>query len=294
SRTTATYGSNRRLLRENNVPALADNPKGVTDPDVPVFEVESRDGKTRAVVFTYACHCTTLGGDWYRYHGDHAGVASVEIEKAIPGATALFVNGCSGDLNPKPRGKVEQAEQHGKALAAAVTGALGTPSSRTIAGPLRMKYRTIDLPLEPAPARELVEKQTGSKNIYRARHAKETLRLMDAGKLPAAVPFPILVWEFEGDLTLVALSGETCVEYALRIKKELGEERTWVAGYSNEVACYIPSEKVLAEGGYEAGWDLEFKRTLASGSIMYYGWAVPFAPGIEERILKAVHETVGR
>jgi neutral ceramidase len=294
SRTKATYAMNRRLPRENNIPALADNPKGITDPDVPVLEIESKDGKTRAIVFTYACHCTTLGGGMYQYHGDHAGAACQELEKSIPGAVALFVTGCGGDINPSPRGDAAMAEKHGRALAAAVRGALGTAAGRTISGDLRMSYRSIELPLEAAPARELVAPLVEHKDKFRQRHAKETLRLLDAGKLPSAVPFPILTWQFGGDLTLIALSGETCVEYALRLKKELGEDRTWVAGYSNEVPCYIPSEKVLAEGGYEAGWDNGFKRTLASGSMMYYGWPVPFAPGIEERILNAVHASVGR
>jgi hypothetical protein len=292
SRTKATYAMNRRLPREGNVPALADNPKGITDPDVPVLEVESNDGKTRAVVFTYACHCTTLGGNWYQYHGDHAGVACQELEKSLPGATALFVNGCSGDLNPSPRGGVEMAEKHGKSLAIAVRSALGTIDSRTIRGGLRMNYRTIDLPLEPPPARELLVKLSEHKSVFRQRHAKETLKQMDSGKLPSSVPFPILTWQFGSDLTLVALSGETCLGYALRLKKELGEERTWVAGYANEVPCYIPSEKVLAEGGYEAGWDNEFKKAVAGGSIMYYGWPVPLAPGLEDRIVKAVLESL--
>ncbi len=56
-------------------------------------------------------------------------------------------------------------------------------------------------------------------------------------------------------LTLVALSGEVVVDYAIRLQKELGGEgRTlWVAAYANDVVGYIPSVRVLKEGGYEAG-----------------------------------------
>ena len=75
----------------------------------------------------------------------------------------------------------------------------------------------------------------------------------------------------------MALSGEVCVDYALRLKRELGPERTWVAGYANQVPCYIPSDRVLAEGGYEAGWGSRLGRAVASGSLMIYGWPVPFA-----------------
>ena len=45
---------------------------------------------------------------------------------------------------------------------------------------------------------------------------------------------------------MVFLPGEVVVDFSLRLKKELGPERTWVVGYANEVPCYIPSEKVLA------------------------------------------------
>ena len=62
-----------------------------------------------------------------------------------------------------------------------------------------------------------------------------------------------------------------------------------MAGYANEVPCYIPSDRVLAEGGYEAGWGSELGRAVASGSIRLYGWPVPFAPGLEDRIVSAVH-----
>src|SRR5204862_7010772 len=106
-----------------------------------------------ATVFTYACHGTTLGGDIYQYHADWSGVACEEIEKATGGAPALFATGCGGDLNPSPRGKFEFAEQHGKAMAKAVTEA---PAGRAVAGPIRTKLKSIDLPLEKPPARELL------------------------------------------------------------------------------------------------------------------------------------------
>ena len=92
----------------------------------------------------------------------------------------------------------------------------------------------------------------------------------------------------EGIAVGVAISGEVTVEYALRIKEELGADRTWVAAYANEVACYIPSEKVLAEGGYEAGWNPDHGTTVAGGSMIYYGWPTPFSPGLEGRIVTAV------
>ena len=54
-----------------------------------------------------------------------------------------------------------------------------------------------------------------------------------------------------------------------------------VAGYSNEVMCYIPSERVLKEGGYEA-----------ESSMIYYGMPGPFETGIEEQIMTTIHTTL--
>ena len=56
------------------------NPKGPVDHDVPVLRVESPSGKLKAVVFGYACHNTTM--QFYKWCGDYAGFALVEIERA--------------------------------------------------------------------------------------------------------------------------------------------------------------------------------------------------------------------
>ena len=108
---------------------------------------------------------------------------------------------------------------------------------------------------------------------------------------PREVPFPIQVWRFGKDLTLVALSGEVVVDYALRLKKELGADRTWAVAYANEVPCYIPSERILKEGGYEAGWDADQGPGVpgATSNVLFYGWAAPLASGVEDRVIAAVH-----
>jgi hypothetical protein len=51
---------------------------------------------------------------------------------------------------------------------------------------------------------------------------------------------------------LLTLGGEPVVDYALKFRKEFGTG-TWTAGYCNDVMTYIPSLRVLKEGGYEGG-----------------------------------------
>jgi hypothetical protein len=73
----------------------------------------------------------------------------------------------------------------------------------------------------------------------------------------------------------VALGSEVVVDYSLRLKRELGgDAAVWVAGYSNDYTGYIPSLRVLKEGGYEA----------------QAGWA----DTVEERIVGKVHELYRR
>jgi hypothetical protein len=74
------------------------------------------------------------------------------------------------------------------------------------------------------------------------------------------------------------------VDYSLRLKKELSGPALWVAGYCNDVMAYIPSARLLREGGYEPHTSMHF-------SEIHPG---PWAPTLEERIIAKVHELNAR
>ncbi|MCX6907381.1 MAG: neutral/alkaline non-lysosomal ceramidase N-terminal domain-containing protein [Verrucomicrobia bacterium] len=255
-------------------------PDGPVDQDVPVLRVASPDGKQlRALLFGYSCHNTTLG--YYQFCGDYAGYAQEYLQAAHPETVALFVQGCGGDQNPYPRRTPEIVLHHGRALANAVETALDTVP-RPLAGPLRAAFSEVLLDYAPLPPREELQKLLDSKNKYERGHAKWLLDLMDHGNVPATYPCPVQVVRFGGDFVLVAIGGEVVVDYALRLKKELAGSVVWVAGYTNDVFGYVPSRRVLEEGGYEAGGAMVFSRTHPG----------PWAPSIEERIISRVHESL--
>jgi hypothetical protein len=277
----ATFAVNRRNNREPDVPKLRDagRLKGPVDHDVPALAVRDGAGRLRAVVCGYACHATVL--DFYRWSGDYPGFAQADLERAHPGAVALFWAGCGGDQNPLPRRTVALAEAYGRQLADAVEAVLAAPMT-PVRGGLVESYTEIDLPLAPLPTRERLVQDTQSPDRYVARRARLLLeKLGREGKLRPSYPYPVQAWQLGKDLTLVALGGEVVVDYALRLKKELGPGNTWVAGYSNDVMAYIPSLRVLKEGGYEGG-----------GAMVYYGLPTVWSPRVEEVILAAVHEQV--
>ncbi|HXK62378.1 MAG TPA: neutral/alkaline non-lysosomal ceramidase N-terminal domain-containing protein [Acidobacteriota bacterium] len=289
----ASLGVNRRVLQADGSYDFGANPSGVSDPDLPVLTVESAEGEMRAVIFTYACHCTSIRNGqegFYQYHPDLAGVAAEEIERRFEGSTALFVTGCAGDIDPQPQGGVPQAEKNGRSLAEAVIATIAEAGGHRVEGPIRAIYKEINLPLAPLPSRQKFLELSRSQSAYSRRHAERMLAQMDEGTLPSQVPYPIQIWRFGRDLTLVALAGEVCVDYALRLKRELGPGQVWPVAYANEVPCYIPSERILKEGGYEAGWDQTQGPGIpsGSGSTIFYGWPAPLASGVEERICSEV------
>lgn len=253
------------------------NPIGPVDHDVPVLVARRADGTAKAILFGYACHNTTLS--IMQWSGDYAGFAQANIEEAVPGATALFVTGAGADANPLPRRTVELAKKYGHELADAVLETLSGDLS-PVSGEVRARFKEIPLELSPAPSREEVEAQLKDENVYIQRRAQHLLQTIDEkGAIPETYPYPVQVWQFGDSLQIVALGGELTVDYALLIKHEFDATKQFVIGYANDVCAYIPSLRVLLEGGYEG-----------ESSMIYYGFHGPWAPSIEKDIMAAVRE----
>lgn len=249
--------------------------RGPNDYAVPVLKVEAWGGRTIAVVFGYACHPTVLG--IYKWSGDYPGFAQIELEKAYPGAVALFFQGAGADQNPLPRRSVELAEQYGRTLAASVRAVL-EQEMKELPAALRTGYREIDLPLSPVPTREELLKTETTAKGYVKTWARRLIGQIDRGEpLMTSYPhYPVQIWNL-GGLNWVTLGGEVVVEYALQLKKMFGNE-TFVLGYSNNMVAYIPSLTVLREGGYEG----------AGSQVYFKGLSSTWDAGIEARILYGV------
>jgi len=272
----AGFAVNRRNNREDQVGTDGYPPEGPVDHDVPVLRVVSADGSLMAVLFAYACHPATLDG--YQWTGDYAGFAQNNLEAAHPGSTALFVAGCGGDINPLPRRSVELCRRYGRELADAVEQVLGR-DMKPNAGPLAAAYTEVDLAFDTVPTREQLTQQRAEGGRCTRKRAEILLEQIDAGNpLSPTYPYRIQVLQLGEALTVVVLAGEALVDYSLRLKQELGPARTWVFAYANDLCAYIPPERVLEEGGYEA-----------DSSMIYFGRPARWAPGLENTIISTVH-----
>jgi len=154
----------------------------------------------------------------------------------------------------------------------------------SVSGPMKAAYEEFPVAFATSPGREELRAQLANKDVYHRNWADAMLKILDRdGHLPTQYPYPLEVWQFGQDLTLIALGSEVVVDYDLRLKKELGGDKLWVASYCNDVFAYIPSLRVLQEGGYEGG-----------DAMVYYGQPGPFAPTIEETIIGKVHDLIAQ
>jgi neutral ceramidase len=239
------------------------------------------NGQLLGVLFGYACHNTTLGGDFFQVNGDYAGFAQASFEQAHPNTTAMFLMLCGADANPNPRGTVPLVEQHGASLAKEVTRVL-SGKLEPVTGQLRSAFHTAELAFVPH-TRETLEEESKDSNWYKQQRASAMLAAYDRRAPVRSIPYPVQGIRLGKSLTLVALGGEVVVDYNLRLKREFPGENLIVAGYSNDVMCYIPSLRVLKEGGYEA-----------SDSMIYYGQPGPFAEDVEDRVMQMVYKVMDR
>jgi len=272
----APFAVNRRQVTNTGV-INGTNPEGPTDRTVPVLRIDDLDGKLRAVVFGYACHNTTM--QFFEWCGDYAGFAQIELEKKYPGAKALFHMGCGGDANPLPRSKLELCQKYGKQLADGVDEVLNGKMT-PLTGTFTAKYERIAIPYDKLPDPAVWKADILNKSVAIQRRAQRFLKLIEDGKgIPTEYPaYPVQVCKLGNEVLWVVLGGEVVVDYSTRIKKELaGEKQVWMTAYANDVVAYIPSARVLSEGGYEA-----------DSSQIYYGHPTKWAPAIENKIVATV------
>ena len=276
-----TFAVNRRENKEDQVPDMIRNNipfKGPVDHSVPVLAIKAPDGKLLGVLFGYACHPTTLSHN--HWSGDYPGYAQIAIEKNYPGAQAMFFNTCGGDQNPLPRRTVALCEQYGAMLGGAVLDQLKTPLTPVRAS-LSTAFEYVKLDYEELATREKLEPLAFGSAAIQARWAKRMLKKLDDGEVFSPwYEYPVQVWKFGGELLLIGIGGEAVVDYSLRFKKEY--KNTWVSGYTNEMAAYIPSRRVWEEGGYEGGSHLD----------EYGRPAWRWAGDIEDRIAATVRKLV--
>lgn len=220
-------------------------PTSPIDPTVGVIRVDDQSGKARAIIVNYACHAVVLGPDNRAISADYPGYLARRIERDLPGALCLFIQGGAGDINPYL--DKQPVDQNGFGEAEKMGAALAEEA-------LKIARRLKPLPDANASLRAAAE-------VVEFRDRWDTKKTVRAGLTTLLV---------NNDIAIATMPGEPFVDLqiALRDKSEIAN--TFLFGYTysagGEWAGYIPTIRAAAEGGYGAGYNTRIE--VGAGEAM--------------------------
>jgi neutral ceramidase len=125
-------------------------PYGPVDPELMLLRVDDSAGHARALIVQYAVHAVVLGQSNCKFSADYPGVMQTTVERELPGAQVMFVQGGAGDINPLPMGRSEDeatdfgiTQKMGELLAAEVLKANRTAVA-VEAGAIRWRSKLLE------------------------------------------------------------------------------------------------------------------------------------------------------
>lgn len=283
-------------------------PGGIIDPDTPVIRVTNDAGEVLGILCGYACHPTSLGPSNFWVSADIPGVVRDCLEKVYEGATAIYFNGCGGQIASNYRARTyAECVRLGRTLAGTViqtaeqTAGEPTPQAAQQPGDatggslvpdpaLASHSVALTLPRLPIPTPEEV-----SEELVRCRQELEQTSVVDANEGHIALLRYSIEWaenlrrrespepDLEvrvtalrwGDFAIVSLPGEPFVELGLQIKRA-AQLPVMVVGYANGSPGYVPNRSTYEHGGYEV---CEAHR--------FYGEPAALAPEAGEALVSA-------
>ena len=277
-----TFGGNRRVIRDGNWAGFGFQMNAPVDHSLPILIARDKEKRVRAVWANYACHCTTIGSKNV-ISGDWAGYSNQFIEESFSDAVSLVSIGCGADVGPQPGGNADIAKRHGKSLANEVERMVAENRLEELTKMPSVKSTTIKLPLEKPKSKEHWEKLAQTRGFDQQLAIKMLGEIKKSGRISEVVEYPVSCWSFGDQLFIVFLPGEVVVDYAVRLKSELDWKKVWITAWANRMPGYIPSKKVLMQGGYEADF-----------SQVYYGLPGRYQPAIEDLIVEQIRRLAGK
>jgi len=232
------FTRNRRWEYETAVREAAGE-KPVVDPVVWVMRIDTVEGKTRAVLVNFAAHPTILPAKNMLISAEWPGVLQQELEKAFPGAIALYTNGAEGDQSPQDaRGAddFERMTDFGARLAK-IAADIAQRIETKANVPIGFKRAMPGLP-------KLTFPEAGKKRFA---------SFLDAAQEGLPRKAEIQVFRI-GSVALVGLPGEPILEVGQAVRKSVmdqGFQHAVVVGLANDYIGYLVNEKEYAHGGYE-------------------------------------------
>ncbi len=283
SSTQAQIGACRRNPNERGEIGWGPYLAGSYDSHTPIVQVRRSASPQQIVLVGHACHPTSSGavGKW---SPDYPGAMRRKLEQELPDSRAMFVMGCGGDAKVVVRDESgqyrfaadpQESDAAGIELADQVLRRLGEGNLSELQSGLRTTLVRGSLSLQPPRNREEIERMAygGNPRSHVTWWAGQSLAYPDHRRRQR---YEVQAWQL-GELTIVALEGEVCADWGPMTRALAGTEHAMVIAYANHCPGYIPTARIVREGGYEG-----------NTSHMAYFLPAPFEPRVETELTRLV------
>ncbi len=284
----ARIGSNRRV-KVNGTVEFGVNEDGYYHQETPIIVIDFLNEGSSLLLVSHGCHPTGLSAAPI-LSADFPGYLREYLKNAHLADSVMFLQGPAGSSKQTTRhadnveftqNPIEVAE-NGQRLALTVAEVLNAPI-RSVRGPLFARIDTARLPLQPGPTAAVLQEIAADES-----HHPLTRQWANRLVSRASAEVDHLALEVQ----FLALGDKTCFvtfpgELVADVARDLLDAAvlpagTFILGYTNGLKAYLPSSKMIDEGGYEAG---EAKTV--------YNLPAPFALETDKRLLDAVSDQVG-
>jgi hypothetical protein len=274
---------NRRRLMDDGTIQNRPNHMGPKDSMVNILKVCDKKGRIRILMVCYACH-PALYPDLLEISAEYPGRLCHKLEDTFYGCTALFLQGFGGNVktNINSRGDrfqkmtYDAIDDMALILENKISKAILNNSFSKACLDIGGVEFEISIEIEPAPKEYFINSigKRPSKPLL-DHNAKKILENYDAMENKLMLYAGIL--KLSSELCIAHMGGEPCFEVEEIVQRSLGGKKVIFSGYSDAVA-YIPTDKLIPEGGYEVD------------SFLEYGFKGQFKIGVDHKIFEAFRD----
>ncbi len=273
--------SRRRPNRETGRLDFGPNPAGAAYRKLPVVLFKDPGGKTLYALFSVSAHPSSIKGNERAFFvsADYPGAARRALKRRLGLAGAVFLQGAGGDSKASVNGKTfldgtwEDVFKAGEQVAEEVIGCI---SKGLVPAKPAIVARSVEMrwPMQPAMSRSgyaeiaALPARPGGRPDVRQIWAADMVAQLDQGyTLPTAIPITAHGIRLGAGFRMIAIEGEMVAELGHLIRDHYSSGVTMPLGYSNGCQLYLPTSKMMDEGGYEVEsyWEYRFPAPLAKG-----------------------------